>query len=145
MTNGPTFSVDGRTLFHTDSPLRTIYAFDVSPDGELSNKRVWAKFADDEGYPDGMTTDAEGQVWIAHWGGSRVTQRDATGRVLQTIRLPVPHVTNVAFGGRDLTDLYISTARTGMSPPALAAAPLAGGLFRLAGAGHGRLPAVFAG
>jgi sugar lactone lactonase YvrE len=74
-----------------------------------------------------------------------VTQRDVSGQVLQTIALPVPHVTNVAFGGRDLTDLYITSARTGMSPPALAAAPLAGGLFRLAGAGQGRLPGVFAG
>jgi xylono-1,5-lactonase len=145
VTNGPTFSIDGRTLFHTDSPLRTIYAFDVSPEGELSKKRVWAKFADDEGYPDGMTTDADGLVWVAHWGGSRVTQRDASGRVLQTVALPVPHVTNVAFGGKDLTDLYVSTARTGMSPPALAAAPLSGGLFCARGAGCGRLPGVYAG
>ena len=145
VTNGPTFSLDGRTLFHTDSPLRTIYAFDVSPEGELSNKRVWLKFADDEGYPDGMTTDAEGHVWVAHWGGSRVTQRDAAGQVLQTIALPAPHVTNVAFGGRDLSDLYITTARTGMSPPALAVAPLAGGLFCVRDAGRGRLPGRYAG
>ena len=145
VTNGPTFSLDGRTLFHTDSPLRTIYAFDVSPEGELSNKRVWVKFADDEGYPDGMTTDADGHVWVAHWGGSRVTQRDASGQVLQTIVLPVPHVTNVAFGGADLSDLYITSARKGLSAQQLAAAPLSGGLFCARGAGRGRLPGVYAG
>ena len=145
VTNGPTFSVDGRTLFHTDSPARTIYAFDVSADGALSNKRAWVKFGDDEGFPDGMTTDADGNVWVAHWGGSRVTQRDAAGRVQQTIALPVPHVTNLAFGGKDLTDLYITSARAGLSPQALAAAPLSGGLFRVTRAGRGRLPGVWAG
>jgi xylono-1,5-lactonase len=103
------------------------------------------KFADEEGYPDGMTTDADGNVWVAHWGGSRVTQRDAAGRVLQTIALPVPHVTNVAFGRADLSDLYITSARKGLSAQQLAAAPLSGGLFRVAGAGQGRLPGVFAG
>jgi xylono-1,5-lactonase len=145
VTNGPTFSADGRTLFHTDSELRTIYAFDVSPEGELANKRVWVKFADDEGYPDGMTTDAEGHVWVAHWGGARVTQRDATGRVVRTVALPAPRVTNVAFGGKDLTDLYITTARIGLNAAALAVAPTSGGLFRLKGAGQGVLPGVFGG
>jgi sugar lactone lactonase YvrE len=145
VTNGPTFSADGRTLFHTDSPLRTIHAFDVSPEGTLSNKRVWLKFADDEGYPDGMTTDAEGHVWVAHWGGACVTQRDTTGQVLQTISLPVPHVTNVAFGGPELSDLYITSARAGLSAQQLAAAPLSGGLFCARSAGRGRLPGVYAG
>jgi sugar lactone lactonase YvrE len=145
VTNGPTFSADGRTLFHTDSPLRTIYAFELSVDGALSNKRVWLRFGDDEGYPDGMTTDADGHVWVAHWGGARVTQRDGEGRVLQTIALPAPHVTNVAFGGHGLNDLYITTARAGLSPQQLAAAPRSGGLFCVRDAGRGRLPGVFAG
>jgi sugar lactone lactonase YvrE len=145
VTNGPTFSADGRTLFHTDSPLRTIYAFDLSADGGLSNKRVWLLFGDDEGYPDGMTTDGDGHVWVAHWGGARVTQRDGGGRVLQTIAVPAPHVTNVAFGGPGLNDLYITTARSGLSPPQLAAAPLSGGLFCARDAGRGCLPGVFAG
>jgi xylono-1,5-lactonase len=145
VTNGPTFSADGRTLFHTDSPLRTIHAFDVSADGELSNKRTWVKFADDEGYPDGMTTDDDGHVWVAHWGGARVTQRDVAGRVLQTIAVPAPHVTNVAFGGPDLTDLYITSARAGLNPQQMAAWPLSGGLFCVRDAGRGVLPGVFAG
>ena len=145
VTNGPTFSLDGRTLYHTDSPARTIYAFDMSAEGELSNKRIWVKFADDEGYPDGMTTDADGYVWVAHWGGSRVTQRDVSGRVQQTIAVPAPHVTNVAFGGKALTDLYITSARAGLSPQALAASPKSGALFRVKDAGRGLLPGVFGG
>ena len=142
VTNGPTFSIDGRTLFHTDSVARTIYAFDVDAEGggALSNKRVWVRFDDEEGWPDGMTTDAEGCVWVAHWGGARVTRRDAAGRVIGRIAVPAPQVTNVAFGGDGYTDLFITTARTGLDAAALAAAPLAGGLFVARSAGRGMAP-----
>jgi xylono-1,5-lactonase len=145
VANGPAISGDGRTLYHTDSVLRTIYAFDVDSAGDLSNKRPWVVFDDDEGYPDGMCTDASDTVWVAHWAGSRVTQRDASGRVLQRIDVAAPKVTNVAFGGPELRDLYITTARAGMGAAELAAAPDAGGLFVVRNAGQGRLPGTFAG
>jgi D-xylonolactonase len=145
VANGPAFGEDGRTLYHTDSMLRTIYAFDLAEDGQLSNKRSLTVFDDDEGYPDGMCTDASDCLWVAHWGGSRVTQRDALGRVLQSIELQVPQVTNVAFGGAQLRDLYITTASVGMSAAALELVPSAGGLFVVRNAGQGRLPATFAG
>jgi len=145
VTNGPAFSPDGRTLFHTDSALRTIYAFDVSGAGALSNKRCLVVFDDDEGYPDGMCTDADGRLWVAHWGGARVTQRDATGRVLQTLAVPARNVTNVAFGGPQLRDLYITTARERTSAAALVQAPHAGGLFVVRDVAQGRLPSAVAG
>ncbi len=145
VANGPAISPDGRRLYHTDSPRRTVYVFDLSTDGELSNKRVWLQFAQDEGFPDGMACDAEGCVWIAHWGGARVTQRDAGGRELCRIEVPAAQVTNVAFGGPRLTDLYITTARTGLDAPALAGTPLAGGLFVVPDAGQGLAPHPFAG
>ncbi len=72
--NGPTFSPDGAIVYHTDSNAREIYRFDVRPDGSLAGKRVFARFAEEEGYPDGMTTDREGCLWVAHWGGSRITR-----------------------------------------------------------------------
>jgi sugar lactone lactonase YvrE len=145
VTNGPAFSPDGRTLFHTDSALRTIYAFDVSDAGVLSNKRCLVVFDDDEGYPDGMCTDADGHLWVAHWGGARVTQRDATGRVLQTLAVPARNVTNVAFGGPQLRDLYITTARERTSAAGLVQTPDAGGLFVARAVAQGRLPSAFAG
>ena len=138
VSNGPTFSPDGATLYHTDSARRTVYAFDVDDAGRLSHKRTWLAFGADEGFPDGMTTDAEGRVWIAHWGGARVTCRDpADGRALQTIALPVPQVTNACFGGPGRRDLFVTSARRGLEGEALARAPLSGGLFRIANAGQG--------
>ena len=146
VTNGPAFALDGRTLWHTDSVLATVFAYDLADDGSVSNKRPWLRFADGEGFPDGMTVDADGHLWIAHWAGGCVTQRDAqTGRVLRRIALPVPNVTNLAFGGPDLADLYVTTARAGLSPSERAAAPLSGALFVVRGAGRGRLPERFGG
>jgi xylono-1,5-lactonase len=138
VTNGPTFSADGRTLYHTDSARRTIYAFDLSADGAIANKREWLRFRDDEGYPDGMTTDADGCLWIAHWGAGRVTRRDpVTGAEIARIDLAAPHTTNLCFGGSALTDLYVTTARIGLTESALAAAPLSGALFVVPDAGRG--------
>ncbi len=146
VANGPAFSPDGRTLYHTDSAARRIYAFDLARDGSLSNKRVWTEFNRYEGHPDGMTTDADGHLWVAHWGGFRVTQRDArSGRVLRTVVVAAPNVTSVAFGGPALADLYITTARSGVTESALAQSPLAGALFVARGVGPGRLAEAFDG
>lgn len=146
VANGPAFSPDGRTLYHADSAAKTIFAFDLAGDGRLSKKRVLVEFNRYEGYPDGMTTDAEGRLWVAHFGGYRVTQRDPrSGKVIRTVVVPAPNVTSVAFGGPGLVDLYITTARGGIAEGALAQSPLSGGLFVARGVGPGRLPGVFDG
>ena len=130
-TNGPAVSADDRTLYHTDSMGRTVYAFDLAADGTPSAKRVFVRFAEADGYPDGMTVDAEGCVWIAHWSGWRVTRFRPDGSVDRVVRLPVAQVTSCAFGGNDLHTLYITSASTGLSDEARRAQPLAGGLFAL--------------
>ena len=145
VANGPAISPDGTRLYHTDSAKRTVYLFDLSSDGVVSNKRVWLQFAQEEGFPDGMACDADGRVWIAHWGGGRVTQRDGSGRELRRIEVPAAQVSNVAFGGPRLTELYITTARTGLDAAAQASTPLAGGLFVVPDAGQGLASQAFAG
>ncbi|MDN4051611.1 SMP-30/gluconolactonase/LRE family protein [Massilia sp. YIM B02763] len=128
ITNGPAVSPDGRTLYHTDTLDKRVYAFDVAPDGALSNKRVFVEIADG-GYPDGMAVDAEGHLWVATFGGWRIDRFDAQGRKAGEVRFPCANVTKLAFGGDDLRTVYATTARKGLSPDELAAQPLAGGLF----------------
>ena len=122
VTNGPAFSLDGRTMFHTDSPARTVYAFDLDANGSLSNKRVWLTFADEWGYPDGMTTDAQGCIWIAHWGGGRVSRFSPEGEWMQSIALPATNITNCAFAGNDLDCLFVTSSTIGHEDEAHAGA-----------------------
>ena len=128
-TNGPAFSPDGRTMYHADSHGRTIYVYDLSGAGQVANKRVFARFGQDEGVPDGMTTDTDGCLWVCHWGGWRITRFRPDGKVDRTVAMPVSRVTSCAFGGPDFATLYVTSAATGLDAAALAKEPLAGGLF----------------
>ena len=145
ITNGPAFSPDGGTLYHTDTLARMIYAFDLADTGEIARKREFVRIPEDAGYPDGMTTDVEGGVWVAHFGGSRVTRFFPDGRVDRVVLLPCSNVTSCAFGGADLDVLWITTARKGLTEEELASQPLAGGLFRVVGDVPGMLPGEFGG
>jgi sugar lactone lactonase YvrE len=128
ITNGPAVSPDGRTLYHTDTLAKRVYAFDLAPDGGLSNKRLFVEITDG-GYPDGMAVDSKGQLWVATFGGWRIVRFDADGRKLEEVRFPCANVTKLAFGGDDLCTVYVTTARKGLTLAALAAQPLAGSLF----------------
>ncbi len=129
--NGPTFSPDGAIVYHTDSTLREIYRFDVRPDGSLGDKRVFARFTEEEGYPDGMTTDREGCLWVAHWGGWRITRFRPDGTRDRVVPMPVSQVTSCTFGGDRLDRMFVTSARIGLTDAQLAKEPLAGGLFEI--------------
>ncbi len=131
VANGPAMSPDGAIIYHTDSAARTIYRFPRLPGGLLGAREIFVRFSEEEGYPDGMTVDAQGGLWVAHWGGGRVTRflPDATRD--RVIALPVAQVTSCAFGGHRLDRLFVTTAAIGLSPEARAAQPLAGALFEL--------------
>lgn len=130
VVNGPAFSSTGDVLYLSDSLGRRILAYSVS--GEtLKDRRVFATLTAEEGVPDGLTVDAEGCVWCAHWDGGQVCRYSPRGERLLRIALPVPRVTSVAFGDEDLGTLYITTARYGLNESDLERAPLAGQLFRV--------------
>ncbi|AKJ27237.1 SMP-30/gluconolactonase/LRE family protein [Caldimonas brevitalea] len=147
VTNGPTWSLDGRTLYFNDTARRQIYAFDFdAPTGSLSNQRPWLRFSEADGHPDGMTTDGQGRLWIAHWGGGCVTCHDPiTAAELARVPLPTGHITNVAFGGPTLGTLYITSARSKLTEAQLTQQPLAGALFSVETDAVGRPASCYAG
>lgn len=127
--NGPTFSLDGSTMYHNDSLLGRTYAYAVQADGSLGTPRLWRQFGEGEGSPDGMTVDSEDCVWIAQWGGSRVCRYSPQGELLATIAMPVEQPSSVAFGGPDYKTLYITSAWQDYDAAKRARDPLAGALF----------------
>lgn len=129
VTNGPAFSRDGRTLYHTDSARQTVYAFDLAADGSATDRRVHLRFAAGEGYPDGMTVDAEDCLWIAFWDGWCVRRFSPAGERLAELPVPVQRPTSCAFGGPALDRLFITSARRDLTDAALADQPQAGGVF----------------
>lgn len=141
--NGPAIASNGQWMLHSDSLLDTTYRYDMTPEGKLVNKSVWRRFTGQEGTPDGMTIDADGNVWLAFWGGGCIRQFTPDGRLLRKIELPASQITSMAFGGPDLDTLLVTSARNGLSPEQLAKEPLAGHAFVLKPGVRGVLPCVF--
>ncbi|MFD7620490.1 SMP-30/gluconolactonase/LRE family protein [Streptomyces sp. NPDC059802] len=139
-SNGIGWSPDGRLMYFIDTPTRRIDVFDF--DGEHAvNRRPFATVEDGAGFPDGLTVDAAGAVWVALWDGAAVRRYPADGALDRIVALPVRRPTACAFGGSGLSDLYISTARTGLAAPH----PLSGSLLVLPDTGRGMPQAAFAG
>lgn len=131
VTNGPAFSPDGAILYHNDSARQVTYAFDLDHRGEVSNRRVLARYSDGDGYPDGMTVDRDGHLWVAFWDGWCVRRLSPAGEVVETVPLPVARPTSCAFGGPGLGRLFVTSASIGLSAEERAAQPQAGGLFAM--------------
>ncbi len=142
--NGPCFLADG-TVLVADSAHRRITALLLDEHGEPVAEREFARFTKEQGFPDGMTVDAEDHVWVAFWDGWCVRRLAPNGRIVAEIALPVQRPTCPAFGGADLQQLYITTASTGIAPAGLAAQPLAGSLLRITPGVCGREPGRFGG
>lgn len=129
VTNGPAFSPDGKIMYANDSARQVTYRYDLAPDGTPLNKLEFARFGEGEGYPDGMTVDAEGCLWIAFWDGWCLRRLGPNGERLSELRVPVQRPTSCTFGGPSLDRLFITSARIGLGEEELASQPSAGGLF----------------
>jgi len=147
ISNGLAWSDDCRTLYYIDTPTRRIDAFECDPaTGALGGRRTVVRLPDGlAGSPDGMTIDAEGALWVALWDGWAIHRYLPDGTLAAIVRTPVARPTSCAFGGADLGDLYITSARTGLSAAELVAQPAAGGLFRVRSGSAGRPSTPFAG
>lgn len=129
VTNGPAFSPAGDVMYHNDSARQVTYAFDIDAEGRASNRRAFLQFGDGDGFPDGLTVDSEGCLWIAFWDGWCIRRYSPAGEWVETVKMPVQRPTSCAFGGRDLDRLYVTSASIGLDETALEMQPNAGGLF----------------
>ncbi len=133
ISNGLAWSVDHKTFYYIDTPTREVKAFDYDlATGQIANPRTAIHVPESLGWPDGMTSDTDGNLWIAMWGGAQVTKWNPnTGKLLEQIPVPALHTSACVFGGKDMNELYVTSARKGMSEADLKKYPLSGGLFKV--------------
>ncbi|AAK42817.1 SMP-30/gluconolactonase/LRE family protein [Saccharolobus solfataricus] len=118
VSNGLGWDPDNTQMFLIDSPVRKVFVFDFDLNkGEIYNRRVAVDFGNEPGNPDGMAVDEEGYIWVAHWGGGKVSRwNPKTGKKLFEIKVPATYVTSVTFGTQELDQLFITTAGKSQDP-----------------------------
>jgi sugar lactone lactonase YvrE len=132
ISNGLAWSPNGKILYFIDTPSRQVMAFDYDLDtGKLMNARPLIKFDKSFGWPDGMTTDTDGNLWIAMWGGARISQVAADGTLLAQFGVEAMNVTSCVFGGPNMNELFVTTALSGTDATTFRNFPHAGGVFRM--------------
>lgn len=138
ISNGLCWSQDLRYFYYIDTPTMEVVRYDYdNSNGEISNKTTVISIPGKEGYPDGMTMDNEGMLWIAHWEGWQVARWNPfTGEKIDAIHLPVSLVTSICFGGENMDEMYITSARVGLTDEQLAEEPLAGSSFIIEYSGY---------
>jgi len=131
ISNGLAWSPDHKTFYYIDTPTREVKAFDYDlSTGQIANPRVVITVPDSLGWPDGMTSDTEGNLWIALWAGASVTRwNPRNGKLLERIPLPAKNVTSCVFGGEELNELYVTSARLGLANADLTAYRYSGSLM----------------
>lgn len=132
ISNGIVWSPDATKMYYIDTPTQKVMAYDYDNEtGEISNPKVAVNVSPEMGSPDGMTIDADGNIWVALWGGSAVgCWNPETGKLLKKVEVPAKNVTSCAFGDDDLETLYITTAQQNTSDEELQKFPHAGGVFK---------------
>jgi sugar lactone lactonase YvrE len=145
-SNGLAWSPDGSTMYYVDSGHHEVrrYDYDVST-GAVSRVADLAVVDAEDGVPDGLVVDVAGCVWVALWEGSQVRRYSPDGDLLTVWPLPASLVTCPGFGGADLRDVYVTTAREGLTEAALADQPLAGRMFTWRAPEAGLVPLPYAG
>ncbi|XP_059993884.1 regucalcin [Lagenorhynchus albirostris] len=142
ISNGLDWSLDHKIFYYIDSLSYSVDAFDYDlQTGKISNRRSVYKLEKEEQIPDGMCIDVEGKLWVACYNGGRVIRLDPeTGKRLRTVKLPVVKTTSCCFGGKDYSEMYVTSARDGIDPEGLLQQPEAGGIFKITGLGVKGIP-----
>ena len=133
ISNGIVWSKRGETMYYIDTPTKKIRAFDFDmASSTISNERTVVEVNEKDGYPDGMTIDENGMLWVGMWNGNAVAQYNPnTGALIRKIAVPAHNVTSCAFGGNNLDELFITTASVDMTEEEKKKYPLAGAIFKV--------------
>lgn len=131
ISNGIAWSPDHSKMYYIDTPTQKVMKYDYNnKTGEISNPEVAVEISKEMGSPDGMTMDENGNIWVALWGGAAVAcWNPENGKLIEKVGVPAKNVTSCAFGGKDLSTLYITTARIATTDQELQKYPVAGGVF----------------
>lgn len=146
ISNGLGWSPDATRMYYIDTPTMKVDVIDYDvTTGAVEHRQPLIEFGPGDGFPDGMTVDVDGCLWVAFWEGWCVRRYDPEGHLMLTVELPVSRVTSCTFGGDQFDQLYITTASIGLSGAERAAQPLAGAVFRSDVGARGRSADYFAG
>jgi D-xylonolactonase len=135
ITNGPAFGPEDECMYHTDTGRGVVYRFALGADGSLGPRSEFLKFPAEWGSPDGMTVDADGKLWIAHWGGGRLSRFSAHAVCECQLQLPASQITSCVFAGSGLERLFVTSAAVDRPDEAMA-----GALFEIDTRGSRGLP-----
>ena len=144
--NGMAWSPDDTIMYMCDTWARRIYVYEFdADDGALNNRRLFVELSEDTGFPDGLTVDAEGFIWNAHYDGWRITRYAPDGCVDRVIAMPVRYVTSLTFGGRDFRTLFVTSGYLRLGDEDRKNQPTAGHVFVIDVPTHGLPEPMFSG
>jgi len=128
ITNGPAF-IDQFNFYHTDSAKKKIYKIKINKNNKIINKKIFKKFSIQDGSPDGMTLDKNNNLWVAHFHGASISVFNSRAKLVHKINLPAKNITNCTFGGKNNSELFVTTATKGMSKDEMRKFSYSGYLF----------------
>jgi xylono-1,5-lactonase len=128
ITNGPAF-INPFNFYHTDSSKKLIYKIKINKKNKIINKKIFKKFSVKDGSPDGMTLDKNKNLWVSHYHGACVSVFDKKSKLIHKIDLPAKNITNCTFGGKNNSEIFITSATKGMSNRDLQKYKYSGSLF----------------
>ena len=128
ITNGPAF-INQYNFYHTDSTKKNIYKIKINKNNKIISKKIFKKFSIQDGVPDGMTLDKNNNLWVAHFHGACISVFNSRAKLVHKINFPAKNITNCTFGGKNNSELYVTTATKGMSKDEMRKFSYSGYLF----------------
>tara|TARA_Y100001970_G_scaffold256491_1_gene334252 strand:- start:407 stop:1261 length:855 start_codon:yes stop_codon:yes gene_type:complete len=130
ITNGPAF-LNSKIFYHNDSRQKRIYKIKINKHMNIIKKNIFIKFNKTQGSPDGITTDEKNNLWVCHFNGARITVFNKKAKIIHKIKLPAKNITNCIFGGKNNSELFVTSAKKSMTKKEIKNFKLSGSLFKI--------------